>query len=223
MRPLSFAAATVLAAVAAASCGTGPPSSAHATTGSVPDPVREALLQALEAEAGPGTRDAIRARMRVTVTRSDAIPALLYDWGWYDAGGRTYQALAASSGGRPSPIRTPHEWSAAVWPIGWSPASARLAAVACGEAARSAGAHPSIADSVYNSSGDLRGKPIADSTATRLHPPLVTRRERGRWEVRMWLRERGVLSRYRCLFAPRTGRRGPLAEFERVDSIPTSR
>ena len=56
----------------------------------------------------------------------------------------------------------------------------------------------------------------------RLQPPFITRRVGGvfnRWRTELWMAEPGRASRYRCLFTPRTGRRGPLPQFERTDSL----
>ncbi|HEX8830151.1 MAG TPA: hypothetical protein VF705_03240, partial [Longimicrobium sp.] len=131
-------------------------------------------------------------------------------------------AVAVTAGGEAYAVRNPHEWSYAAGRVRWSPASFRQATVACAEAARAAGVRPREENDLYLGPGTLAAWLIRDSAAVRrLRPPVVTRvgGTFNRWRVEVWMGERGGASGYRCLFTPRTGRRGPLAEFARTDSI----
>jgi hypothetical protein len=148
------------------------------------------------------------------------VPVFRYHWGVMGEGDSTLRAVAVTAGGAALPVRTPREWSSAVGRIGWAPASFRQAVVACAEAARAAGAAPREEVDLYLGPRIPAEWPRLDPAgARRLQPPRATRRAYGQWIAEVWMGEARGASRYRCLFAPRVGRRGPLAEFVRTDSI----
>jgi hypothetical protein len=213
------------ALVALGACGRDTAPRPHATTGGIPDPTREALATTLEPRVPPTLRPMLRDSLRVLVTPSAVVPAFAYHWGWWvpPGGADTLRALAVTTGGEATAVRNPHEWSNAVGRVGWAPASFRQAVVACAEAARAAGALPREENDLYLTPQTLRGWAVRDSAdLRRLQPPVVTRRVGGvfnRWRAEVWMGEPGRATRYRCLLTPRTGRRGPLAQFERTDSI----
>jgi hypothetical protein len=211
------------ALVASIACSADAPTP-HATTVGIPDPAREVLVRTLDPRVAPALRAMLRDSLRVAVTPSAVVPAFRYHWGtWTPPGARSARrAVAVTAGGEAFAIRNPHDWSHAVGRVGWSPASFRQAAIACAEAARAAGNYPREEDDLYLGPGTLRAWAVRDtSDLRRLRPPVVTRVGAGfgHWRIQVWMGEPGRGSRYRCLFAPRTGRRGPLAEFERSDSI----
>jgi len=210
------------ALVASAACKAEAPAS-HATTAGVPDPTRQALLRMVEAHVPPEVRTTFRDSVQVRVTPSAVVPAFRYHWGtWTAPGGDVHHALAVTAGGEAHAVRNAHEWSHAVGRVGWSPASFRQAAVACAEAARAAGDQPREENDLYLGPHPPREWIVRDTAdLRRLQPPVVTRVAAvfGRWRIEVWMGEPGRSSRYRCLFTPRTGRRGPLAEFARTDSI----
>jgi len=224
-RPAIAPPALALAALfALAACGDDPAPRAHATTAGIPDPAREALVRTLEPRVPPRLRPLLRDSLRVMVTPSAVIPAFRYHWGtWTPPGSDSaLHAVSATAGGEGYPIRNFHEWSYAVGRVRWSPASVRQAAIACAEAARAAGARPREENDLYLGPRSLRGWSAPDPAALRrLGPPLVTasRVQFNRFAAQVWIGEPGQSSRYRCLFTPRTGRRGPLAEFARTDSL----
>lgn len=213
-----------LAALVASVACTADAPAPHATTRGIPDPAREALVRTLEPEVPTEMRAMLRDSLRVVVTPSAVIPAFRYHWGTWTppGGGPAVRAVAVTAGGEAHAVRNPHEWSHAVGRVGWSPASFRQAAVACAEAARAAGADPREEDDLYLGPSAARGWAVRDSAGLRrLHAPTITKVHAifNRWRVALWMGEPGRASRYHCLFTPRTGRRGPLAEFERTDSI----
>lgn len=212
------------ALLALAACGSDVEPRAHATTAGIPDPAREALVRALEPRVPPGLRPMLRDSLRVVVTPSAVVPALRYHWGtWTPPGADSaLHAVAAMAGGEANAIRNPHEWSYAVGRIHWSPASFRQAAIACAEAARAAGADPREENDLYLGPSTLRAWTVQDTASLRrLRPPVVTqvRAIFNRFRAEVWMGEPGRARRYRCLFTPRTGRRGPLADFARTDSV----
>ncbi|HET7464767.1 MAG TPA: hypothetical protein VFJ82_26225 [Longimicrobium sp.] len=225
-RPQAIAppALALAALVALASCGRDTAPRAHATTAGVPDPAREALVRTLEPRVAARLRPMLRDSLRVVVTPSAVIPAFRYHWGtWTPPGADSaLHAVAAMVGAEGYPIRNAHEWSYAVSRVRWSPASVRQAAIACAEAARAGGAHPREENDLYLGPRSLRGWAVRDTAALRrLGRPEVTRVRAvfNRFRADVWIGEPGQSSRYRCLFTPRTGRRGPLAEFARTDSV----
>ncbi|HEU4560505.1 MAG TPA: hypothetical protein VFS20_21825 [Longimicrobium sp.] len=213
------------ALVALGACARDAGPRAYATTAGVPDPAREALARTLEPQVPPRLRPMLRDSLRVLVTPSAVIPAFRYHWGWWSppGGDTVYRALAVTTGGEAKAVRNPHEWSNAVGSVRWAPATFRQAVVACAEAARAAGALPREENDLYLTPHTLRGWAVRDSAdLRRLQPPFTTRRVGGifnRWRTEVWMGEPGRATRYRCLFTPRTGRRGPLVEFERTDSL----
>lgn len=211
------------ALVACAACAADAPAP-HATTRGVPDPAREVLARTLSPRVPAEVRPMLRDSLRVIVTPSALIPAFRYHWGTFapPGGGPSVRALAVIAGGEAHAVRNPHEWSHAVGRVGWSPATFRQAAIACAEAARAAGADPREEDDLYLGPRGMDGWVVRDpADLRRLHAPTVTRVAAvfNRWRVELWMGEPGRASRYHCLFTPRTGRRGPLAEFERTDSL----
>lgn len=218
--------ALALAALfALASCADEPAPPAHATTAGVPDPAREALARTLEPRVPRSLWPMLRDSLRVVVTPSAVIPAFRYHWGTFTPPGAdsALHAVAATAGGEGFPVRNWREWSYAVGRVRWSPASFRQAAVACAEAARAAGAAPREEDDLYLGPRTLRGWTVVDTAALRrLSPPVVARSRTvfNRFRAEVWMGEPSQKStRYRCLFTPRTGRRGPLPEFARTDSV----
>ncbi|HET7232601.1 MAG TPA: hypothetical protein VFJ16_21505 [Longimicrobium sp.] len=224
-RTITAPPALALAAlVALAACGGDAPPRPHATTAGIPDPAREVLARTLEPRVPAPLRALLRDSLRVVVTPSAVVPAFRYHWGTFTPPGAdsVLRAVAATAGGEAYAVRNPHEWSNAVGRVRWSPASFRQAAVACAEAARAAGARPREENDLYLGPRTLAGASRRDTAAVRrLSPPVVTRVGAvfNRWRVELWMVEPGGASKYHCLLTPRTGRRGPLAEFARTDSI----
>lgn len=225
-RTALVAAALASAALASAACGRDDPRplapSAAAARPSAPEPVRAALALTI----AHGMRgDAARylpvppESVRVAIERSGVVPGLRYHWGTYVPPGAddvAFHSVVATSGDRLQAIRNAHEWSVAAGFAQWSPATAGQAVAACAEAGRASAPHPTRAIGVY-----AGGEPVAAVTAEarKVRTPQARQVAPQRWEVIVWMREPGATVRERCLFTPRTGRSGPLAEFARTDSV----
>jgi hypothetical protein len=217
--------ALALAALVACACGERAGPRPHATTAGLPDLAREEMARALEPRLPPRLWPMLRDSLRVVITPSTLIPAFHYHWGtWRPPGADTaYRALAVIAGGEAAAVRDAHEWSNAVGRVGWSPSSFHQAAFACAEAARAAGGAPRREAALYLNPRSLRGWAVRDTAAARrLRSPVVTHVGAvwNRWRAEVWMAEPGRAVRYRCLFTPHVGRRGPLVELARTDSLP---
>jgi len=215
--------ALALAALVACACGERA-ARPHATTAGIPDPAREEMARALEPRVPARLRPLLRDSLRITLTPSTLIPAFRYHWGsWTPPGADTaLRALAVTAGGEAAAVRDAHEWSNAIGRVGWSPSSFHQAAFACAEAARAAGSGPRPEAALYLNPRSLRGWTIGDAAAARrLRSPVVTHvgGAWNRWRAQVWMAEPGRAVRYRCLFTPHVGRRGPLVELVPTDSI----
>ena len=214
-RIVPHAAAALILALLLAACGdrSRPASDPYLPIG--PDPVRNALVAVAEARLAPEGRAGVGDRLRITTVPSVVIPHVRYHWAAYAPGDDV--VLAASAGARVEPVRNAHEWSHAVSFVGWAPNSARTAVLACAEAARAAGSRPAPSNALY-ADGPHLSPTHPDSSTGRPESPSARPMFNGQWRAGVWMVEGARIIRYRCYFAPRTGRRGPLVEMEAIDS-----